>query len=95
LSNIELIERTLTLDRQNPRVHFLAAKGHCFQKQKAQAFHHITKAIARAQYEKNGYCEIHSLTKAYKIFTLSKTCLRFISVSPIFVSCDNESCIPS
>jgi biotin carboxylase len=66
LSNIELIERTLTLDRQNPRVHFLAAKGHCSQKQKAQVFHHITKAIAMAQYEKMDTAKYIALQKRIK-----------------------------
>ncbi len=63
LANNELIERALTLDSQNPRVHFLAAKLHCAQKNKAQAFDHITKAMIMAQYEKMDIAEYVALQK--------------------------------
>jgi len=63
LEDIELIERALTLDGQNAKIHFLAAKLYYTQKQKARAFDHITKAIALAQYEKKDATSYLALQK--------------------------------
>lgn len=49
--SIDMIELALSLDSQNPNIHFLAASLYFHQKEKVTALEHITKAIALTQYE--------------------------------------------